>query len=219
MIRRAPERGAVRDTVSIPDGEYAVLARCIFGRDGEVPASLERLAATAREMGVPLASHDDDTPEVRTSYRALGCKICEFPADAATAECARAAGDEIILGAPNILRGGSHCGRAGAREMIRQGLCTILCSDYYYPALPIAPFLLAAERITPFGEAWDLVSKAPARAAGLTDRGTLAPGMRADMLFIDDEDVLNPEVRAAFVEGVPVFTRGLVPDGSSVIDT
>jgi alpha-D-ribose 1-methylphosphonate 5-triphosphate diphosphatase len=67
---------------------------------------------------------------------------------------------------------------------------------------------LTAERLTPFGEAWDLVSKAPARATGLTDRGTLAPGMRADMLFIDDEDALNPEESAAFVKGVPVFTRG-----------
>ena len=185
------------------------MARQFLARDPEVPASLEKLTALAREFDIPLASHDDDTPEARAAYRALGCTMCEFPADHATANAARQAGEDIILGSPNILRGGSHCGRVGAGEMIRQGLCSILCSDYYYPAVLVAPFILAVNKVAPFAAAWDLVSSAPARAAKLHDRGTLSEGKRADLLIIDDTDPLHPEVRAAFVEGAPVYTRGM----------
>src|SRR5262249_52916819 len=147
-------------------GQYTEMARTMFERACDVPASIDRLTAAAREAGIPLASHDDETPAIREHYRSLGCMISEFPADIATAEAARAAGDAIVLGSPNILRGGSHCGRAGAVEMIRAGLCTILCSDYYYPSLLIAPFLLVAHDVLSLSDAWSLVSKAPAHAAG-----------------------------------------------------
>ena len=209
MVRRDIAKGTRLDSVSLDTEAYAALAHNYFDRSAEVPASLEKLTAVARDCNIPLLSHDDDTPEIRAAYRALGCSMCEFPADLATAEAALAAGDHIILGSPNILRGGSHCGRVGAAEMIRQGLCSVLCSDYYYPSILVAPFLLAAHRIVPFSDAWNLVSRTPAEAAKLDDRGTFANGKRADLLFIDDRDPLHPEVRAAFVAGVLVHTRGV----------
>src|SRR5262249_31475660 len=159
------------DTVSIQEDEYAKIAEAALARDKEVAESLGRLVATAREMNLPLASHDDNTPAMRQSFRELGCTLCEFPADDATSLAALAGGDEIILGSPNILRGGSHCGRVGAGEMIGRGLCTVLCSDYYYPALLMAPFVLAANSAIDFPSAWNLVSSGPARAAKLADRG------------------------------------------------
>ena len=70
--------------------------------------------------------------------------------------------------------------------MVRAGLCTILASDYYYPALALAPFLLARRGAATFAEAWRLVSQAPAQALGLDDRGVIAPGRRADLVLVED---------------------------------
>jgi alpha-D-ribose 1-methylphosphonate 5-triphosphate diphosphatase len=207
MLSQGP--GARRDTVSIAGEEYASIARRALARRAEVPESLRKLTAVAQDCNVPLASHDDESPEMRSGYRDLGCSICEFPADRVTAEAAVQAGDSVILGSPNILRGGSHCGRVGASAMIGAGLCTVLCSDYYYPAVLIAPFWLAAHGVVPFERAWDLVSHAPARAVGLNDRGTIAPRQRADLLFVDDRDPMHPEVRAVFVNGILVHTGNL----------
>jgi alpha-D-ribose 1-methylphosphonate 5-triphosphate diphosphatase len=196
--------GARRDTVSISGEEYAQVARKALARRHEVPESLWKLTSVARECGIPLASHDDESPEMRSFFRDLGCTLCEFPADRPTADAAVQAGDSVILGSPNILRGGSHCGRVTAAEMIRDGLCTILCSDYYYPSVLAAPFWLAANEVVSFERAWDLVSRAPARAAKLDDRGIIAPQHRADLLFVNDRDPMNPEVRAVFVNGTLV---------------
>lgn len=208
IMKRAVERGTVADFVSMPPEDYAILAQRYFAREAEVGPGIRRIAAATRKAELPFASHDDNTPIERAEFRALGCTLCEFPADVATAEAARLGGDHVILGAPNILRGGSHCGRVGAADMIREGLCTILCSDYYYPSILLAPFQLAAEGLVPFATAWDLVSNTPARAAGLHDRGTIEPGKRADVLLIDDSDPAHPEVRACFAAGRQVYTRG-----------
>jgi len=89
----------------------------------------------------------------------------------------------VVFGAPNVVRGRSHTGFPSAREMIAKGLCTILASDYYYPALANAADLLDKLGILDFASAWALVSRNPARALGLSDRGEIAPGKRADILL------------------------------------
>lgn len=168
-----------------------------------VPASVDRLAAAAVANGVALASHDDLTPEMRRRYHAIGCRIAEFPMNTATAEAAVALGDPVICGAPNIVRGGSHLGAGGilaARE-VREGRCTILVSDYYYPALVQAPFRLARDGDAAFPDAWALVSDNPARAAGLDDRGTIAEGRRADLTVVSDPGAGPVRVAATLVEG------------------
>ena len=112
-------------------------------RGNEVPGSVARLAEAARANGVPLLSHDDSSPEQRRWFRSLGCRVAEFPMNLETAREAAAEGDQIVLGAPNVVRGGSHTGWTNAAEMVAQELCSVLASDYYYPAQLLAAFRLA----------------------------------------------------------------------------
>lgn len=184
------------------DGYIALLHRVAEGAP-DVPASVERLAAAAVAHGVTLASHDDCSPDMRRRYHAVGCRIAEFPMNTATAETAVALGDPVICGAPNVVRGGSHLGPDGilaARE-VREDRCTILVSDYYYPALTQAPFRLARDGDAGFAAAWALVSANPARAAGLEDRGAIAEGARADLAVVHDRGTGPVRVAATLVEG------------------
>jgi alpha-D-ribose 1-methylphosphonate 5-triphosphate diphosphatase len=85
--------------------------------------------------------------------------------------------------------------------MIAKGLCSILASDYYYPAQLLAAFRLAADGVLPLAEAWNLISAAPARAAGLSDRGVLSTGHRADLILVDDEVPLRPRIVGVIAAG------------------
>lgn len=199
---------AARTGLSVTD--FADLLERVHARAAEVPEALCRLAACAGSEGIALLSHDDDTPAARCAFHDQGSRISEFPVDAATARTARELGDDVVLGAPNILRGASHCGRLPAAEAIAEGLCTILASDYYYPALLHAPFRLAAMGLATFPAAWNLVSRTPARAMGLADRGEIAPGQRADMILVDDRVAGVPRVAATIVAGRPVFLDGSI---------
>ncbi|MGY3573538.1 alpha-D-ribose 1-methylphosphonate 5-triphosphate diphosphatase [Bradyrhizobium sp. USDA 4504] len=173
----------------------------IVARRPEVPASIARLAAAARAADIRMLSHDDNSPAMRQEFRALGAVIAEFPVNEETARDAAAAGDFIVFGAPNVVRGGSHTGWTKASDMIAQGLCSVLASDYYYPAQLLAAFRLADDGILPLARAWDLISKAPARAAGLADRGVLAAGRRADIIVVDDKVPLRPRIVAVIAAG------------------
>ncbi|GKQ52239.1 alpha-D-ribose 1-methylphosphonate 5-triphosphate diphosphatase [Bradyrhizobium sp. Ce-3] len=173
----------------------------IVARRPEVPASIARLAAAARAADIRMLSHDDNSPAMRQEFRALGATIAEFPVNEETARDAAAAGDFIVFGAPNVVRGGSHTGWTKASDMIAQGLCSVLASDYYYPAQLLAAFRLAGDGILPLAKAWDLISMAPARAAGLADRGVLAAGHRADIIIVDDNVPLRPRIVAVIAAG------------------
>jgi alpha-D-ribose 1-methylphosphonate 5-triphosphate diphosphatase len=174
-------------------------------RGAEVPGAVARLAQKALEHGVPMASHDDMTRDDRTRYQSLGCDIAEFPMRAEAAITARELGNAVIMGAPNVVRGGSHLGGISAAQMAGEGVCTILASDYYYPAMFAAPFRLADEGILPFGAAWSLVSRNPARAARLDDRGDIADGQHADLLLVDDSRPGHPRLVASLLRGVPRY--------------
>ena len=89
--------------------------------------------------------------------------------------------------------------------MIGKGLCSVLASDYYYPAPLLAAFRLAADKVLPLGKAWELISAAPAKAAGLADRGTLAKGQRADILLVDDTLPMRPRIVAVIAGGRLVY--------------
>ena len=117
----------------------------------------------ARDANVRMLSHDDESPAMRKAFRAQGVSIAEFPVNEETAREAAAAGDAIVFGAPNVVRGGSHTGWTRASDMIAKGLCSVLASDYYYPAQLLAAFRLAADGVLPLARAWDLISAAPAR--------------------------------------------------------
>jgi alpha-D-ribose 1-methylphosphonate 5-triphosphate diphosphatase len=170
-------------------------------RADDVPASIGRLANTAVANGIPLLSHDDTSPDQRLWFRTLGCRLAEFPTTIETAKAAASAGDDIVLGAPNVVRGGSHTGWIAAADMIAQGLCSILASDYYYPAPLLAAFRLASDKIAMLEKAWTLVSQTPAAAVGMYDRGTIKSGRRADLIVVDARDQRRPRVVATIAAG------------------
>jgi alpha-D-ribose 1-methylphosphonate 5-triphosphate diphosphatase len=178
------------------------LVHAVSDRQAEVEPTNRRLAAAARNHGVALASHDDISPEARRHFHAMGCGLCEFPLHRETAEEGRRLGDAVIMGAPNVVRGGSHLdGGMRAADMAAAGLVDVLTSDYYYPALPQAAFRLTRDGVLPLALAWRLVSTNPARLAGFTDRGDIAPGRRADLVLVDDGDPGLPRVIATLVGG------------------
>ena len=195
------KRQRMVERTGLGDAAFDDLVSRVVAREAEVPASLERLAAVARKAGVRMLSHDDNTPVQRRAFRAMGVAIAEFPVNEETAREAASSGDFIVFGAPNVVRGGSHTGWTKAADMIAKGLCSVLASDYYYPASLLAAFRLVADGILPLPQAWSLISSAPAKAAGLADRGVLANGRRADIVLVDDRDALRPRIVAVIVAG------------------
>jgi alpha-D-ribose 1-methylphosphonate 5-triphosphate diphosphatase len=157
-----------------------------------------------------MLSHDDSQVESRNFYRRHGARITEFPMRRPVAEAARAAGDWIVFGAPNAARGGSHLGSIGAGEMIAAGLCDILASDYYYPAMLAAVARLQRDGIDTLPELWKLVSQNPAEASGLSDRGRIEPGKRADLVLLDWPEGAAPAPVLTLRQGKTAFaTRDL----------
>jgi alpha-D-ribose 1-methylphosphonate 5-triphosphate diphosphatase len=157
----------------------------IASRSAEIPAAAERIAAAARAAGLPMASHDDDSLAVRARFRALGAHICEFPVAEEAGRDARSLGEHVVMGSPNVVRGRSHLNWASAAVMAEAGICDVLSSDYYYPAMARAAFVLAGRGIFDIPRAWTLISANPAAAAGLTDRGTIEAGKRADVVLFE----------------------------------
>jgi len=164
---------------------FRELAEAAAARRGEVPMGRQRLAAAARRAGIPMASHDDATLEERRAFRALGAAICEFPMAEAVALEAHAVGEAVVMGAPNVVRGGSHLGWSSAAPLAERGIVTVLASDYVWPAMMEAAFVLAERGRLDLAAAWALISENPARAAGLEDRGRFRPGLRGDAVVVD----------------------------------
>ncbi len=163
------------------------LLKSLHACKADVPAAMAKLATKLTKLGVQIGSHDDPDTGTRSGFRALGARIAEFPETLDVAMAAKAAGDAVIMGAPNVVRGGSHDKKVSAEAVIRSGACDALVSDYHYPALAQAAFALADRGVVPFEAAWRLISSGPARVMGWTDRGDILPGLRADMVAIDIE--------------------------------
>tara|TARA_R110000764_G_scaffold16020_2_gene45130 strand:- start:922 stop:2061 length:1140 start_codon:yes stop_codon:yes gene_type:complete len=160
----------------------------LHARRAEVPAALDALCAELGRMGVQMGSHDDQTAEARAAWRARGVKVSEFPETLDAAEAASDAGDVVILGAPNLVRGGSHKGNVSALDVVSMGMADAVASDYHYPSPRRAALMLARSGVMDFAAAWALVSAGPARALGLEDRGVLQAGKRADLVVLDGAD-------------------------------
>ena len=175
------------ERTGLSEKQFIALTKKLKDRKGEVKPAIERLSRIAVVSGVPMASHDDETSEKRKFFDKIGCKIAEFPLSEEAINEAATLQNNIILGAPNIIRGGSHMGASGlsATDNIRKGLGNILCSDYYYPSLINAPAVLAKREIMDFPSAWDMISKNAAHAANLFDRGEIVEGKRADLVLLD----------------------------------
>jgi len=142
--------------------------------------------------GKPLATHDDTTVEHVAEGVAEGIRICEFPTTMIAARTARQHGLGIIMGAPNVVRGGSHSGNVSAAELARADLLDVLSSDYVPASLLHAAFMLQNEGFS-LPKSINTVSRNPARMIGFDDRGEIAAGLRADFLrvrVIDDIPVV-----------------------------
>jgi alpha-D-ribose 1-methylphosphonate 5-triphosphate diphosphatase len=165
-------------------------------------AALVRLA---RQHEVVVASHDDTTPEHVAESIGDGVAIAEFPTTAEAAGASHAKGIAVMMGAPNVVRGGSHSGNIAAEALAREGILDILSSDYVPAALLIGAFELA-RRIDDLGlpAAIRTVTLNPARATGLNDRGAIEPGLRADLVRIRMAGDL-PVVREVYRSGQRVL--------------
>lgn len=198
---------------NIAPRDFVDLMRTVWNRRPDVPGWIDDVAAKGRAAGAPMLSHDDTQDQTRAYFRERGALLSEFPMNRRTAEHARAGGDAIVLGAPNAARGSSHLGSVGAADMIRAGLCDILASDYYYPAMLAAIARLLGDRVAPLEALWPLVSANPARALGLMDRGRIAPGLRADLVVVDWPEGGLPAVRQTYVAGRCAYNA--VPNGAA----
>jgi alpha-D-ribose 1-methylphosphonate 5-triphosphate diphosphatase len=207
-LSKPQKRNRMLDRTGLSGEAFDQLVERIVSRADAVPSSIARLAKIARANGVRMLSHDDDSPAMRKAFRTQGVEIAEFPVNEETAREAAAGGDAIVFGAPNVVRGGSHTGWTKASDMIAKGLCSVLASDYYYPAPILAAFRLAADGVLPLPQAWELISTAPARAAGLSDRGVLAEGRRADLILVNDAVPMRPRVVAVIAAGRLVHLTG-----------
>lgn len=184
-LARPAEAAKYAARAGMPTEDFVALAHRAFARRAEVPAAQARLAAAARAAGIAMLSHDDASPEMRLAFRALGAGICEFPMSEAVAEAAREAGEAVVMGAPNVVRGGSHMGWSAAAPLAERGLVTVLASDYYWPAMLAAAFVMVDRGVLDIGAAWALVAANPARAARLADRGRIEVGLRGDVVVVD----------------------------------
>ncbi|WP_112323002.1 alpha-D-ribose 1-methylphosphonate 5-triphosphate diphosphatase [Oceanibium sediminis] len=152
--------------------------RRIYGARHEAGA-----VAEASRFGAVLASHDDTTPEQVATSRANGVGFAEFPTTLEAARACREHGVAVMMGAPNLIRGGSHSGNVAAQDLAEAGLLDIVSSDYVPSALLLSVFRLAAL----WGDlprAVACVTQTPARVSGLSDRGRLHPGLRGDVIRV-----------------------------------
>lgn len=164
---------------------HLALMQDLHARSSDVPAALDALTERLVQKGIVLGSHDDSTPEDRGEWAARGATVSEFPETLEAAQAARDDGAHIVLGAPNVVRGASHAGNIAASELVAHGLCDALASDYHYPSPLRAAFRLEELGLCDLGSAWAMLSSGPAQMLGLTDRGTLEPGKRADLIVVD----------------------------------
>ncbi|TAH68184.1 MAG: alpha-D-ribose 1-methylphosphonate 5-triphosphate diphosphatase [Rhodopseudomonas palustris] len=179
----------------------AMFAHRIYCKENYAEANMREIVALAHQHNIPLASHDDTTEENVADAVRDRVAVAEFPTTIEAARALHDAGIDIMMGAPNVVRGGSHSGNIAAAELAREGLLDILSSDYVPSSL-----LMAALQLPEHAEAIDLaaavrtVTKAPAEAVGLFDRGEIVAGKRADLIRVHiAHDV--PVVRSVWREG------------------
>lgn len=159
------------------------------------------IVSRAQARALPLASHDDATREHVQEAVRNGMTIAEFPTTREAAEASREAGLAVLVGAPNLVLGGSHSGNIAAIDLLRDGQADILSSDYVPASLMESVFKLRDSSVgISLPQAARLASLNPARAVGLGDRGEIAPRRRADFVRVREVEG-SPMVRAVWRAG------------------
>jgi len=159
------------------------------------------IAQACRDRDIVLASHDDATVAHVEEAKAHGIRVAEFPTTAEAARASKEAGLGVLMGAPNVVRGGSHSGNVSARDLAEHGLLDILSSDYIpFSLIQSAFFLSEVVEAIDLPAAMAMVSKTPAEAVGLSDRGAIEAGRRADLVRVRLHDHV-PVVRTVWRQG------------------
>lgn len=178
------------------DAMEAFMARAINNSQRYSSEYRRRIAEVCRARNLALASHDDATVEHVSESREFGIRVAEFPTTFEAAQASHQAGMSVLMGAPNIVRGGSHSGNVAAMDLVREGLLDVLSSDYYPAALLDGIFRIArAEGGYSLPQAVACATSHAADAVGLSDRGRLALGLRGDV------------IRVCEMEGHPMISR------------
>ena len=184
------------------DAELDVLfARRAAYQQEYAAKNLREIVALAQQHNVPLASHDDTTDENVADAIKDGIAVAEFPTTMEAARGLHRAGISVLMGAPNVVRGGSHSGNVAAIDLAQEGMLDILSSDYVPSSLLMGAMQLP--RRVPgieLAAAIRTVTKTPAEAVGLADRGEIAIGRRADMIRVQVAGDI-PVVRSVWREG------------------
>ncbi len=187
--------------------QHLAYMKDLYDQRDQIPSALDWLCPRLVSAGTLLGSHDDATAERRAHWRSRGAHVAEFPETLEAASAASQAGDPVLMGAPNVVRGGSHNGNTSAREVVAAGLCSALASDYHYPSPRRAAFELVEAGICDLPQAWHLISSGPADVMGWSDRGILAAGKRADLVVLD---AATRRVRATIAGGRVSYMTGAV---------
>jgi alpha-D-ribose 1-methylphosphonate 5-triphosphate diphosphatase len=162
------------------------------------------IAEVCHERGITIASHDDATIEHVEEAMDFGVRLAEFPTSLEAARASHDSGMSVLMGAPNIVRGKSHSGNISARTLADAGVLDVLSSDYVPFSLIHAPFILSdGEAGVGLPDAIRLVTATPAATVGLTDRGRIAEGLRADLVRVRRKEGV-PVVRTVWREGLRV---------------
>ncbi|MGA0983916.1 MAG: amidohydrolase family protein, partial [Burkholderiaceae bacterium] len=164
----------------------------------------DRILAECRKRQLPVASHDDTNLDHVEQAHSEGITISEFPTTLEAAQRARELGLKNIMGAPNIVLGGSHSGNVSAKAVAQAGLLDGLSSDYVPSSLLDAVFRLVDELEMSVPDATQVVTKNPADMVGLTDRGSITLGQRADLVWVRRLRGATPVVRQVWRQGVRV---------------
>jgi alpha-D-ribose 1-methylphosphonate 5-triphosphate diphosphatase len=205
--RQFRDEGKLRDYYrgkgrGMTDAELDVLfERRLAFQKAYAATNMRAIVALAHQHDIPLASHDDTTEENVADAIRDRVAVAEFPTTIEAARGLHQAGIGILMGAPNVVRGGSHSGNIAAVDLAREGLLDILSSDYIPSSLLMAALQLPTRVPTiDLATAVRTVTKTPAEAVGLTDRGEIAPGKRADLIRVHvARDI--PVVRRVWREG------------------
>lgn len=157
----------------------------------------------AKKHNMTLLSHDDDSIQKLQGLLDIGVKISEFPLDLEVAKFAVKNGIATGMGAPNIVRGRSQSGNISAIELVKEGVCKYLCSDYHPTSMLQAVYKMKEDANLPLEKGFAMVTSIPATYAALDDRGEIALGKRADIIVIDDTNI--PKVVLTIKDGEPIY--------------
>ncbi|MEZ2129181.1 MULTISPECIES: alpha-D-ribose 1-methylphosphonate 5-triphosphate diphosphatase [unclassified Sinorhizobium] len=197
---------AERRAVSEEMAAEIVAKRIAMRNNPEIDAKLREIVALSLRHKLSLASHDDDSVEKVTEMHDLGVTISEFPVTLPAAEEARRRGLWTLMGAPNALRGQSMSGNLSALDAVKADLLSTIAADYHPAAFVPGIFTIADVASGGLPAAVAMATRNAARAAGLTDRGELAVGQRADLVAVEPGDVHR--IRATFRAGRFVYSDG-----------